>query len=160
MFIFKTLSRATDLKIHKLNHYEYGWKKCNISGEPVPIWDSSQNVDNVELLLKTTLAKCGCKKNMCKTRQCSCMRRNLRKCSVLCTCINCKLEETLNITSGNSDKIKSAHEEHFESDESTENSSSDEYDEDKQDLYVEHDKYYDSEDSDREYIDQEENTLM
>ena len=46
-FVIKTISRATDLKIHHLDIYEYGWEKCPTSGEPVPIWDSIQKIENI-----------------------------------------------------------------------------------------------------------------
>ena len=74
LFVFKSLSRVNDLKMQNLNIYQYGWEMCPQSGEPIPIWDSKQNIKNVEVLLKTTLASCACQKCMCKTKQCSCVR--------------------------------------------------------------------------------------
>ena len=100
LYVFKILSRATDLQITGLDVYEYGWKKCPVSSQPVPVWDSVENEEKVDLLLKTTLAKCGCKKNMCKTKQCSCVRRGLR-CSVLCTCINCDRGDSISDSNTN-----------------------------------------------------------
>ena len=93
LYVFKIMTMATDLKTSELDIYQYGWEKCPVSSQPVPIWDSIQNVKNVELLLKTTLANCGCKKSMCKTKQCSCVRRGFQKCSVLCTCTGCEIEK-------------------------------------------------------------------
>ena len=69
LYVFRTMSRATDLKINELDIYQYGWKKCQVSDQPVPVWDSIENEKKVDLLLKSTLAKCGCKKSMCKTKK-------------------------------------------------------------------------------------------
>ena len=155
LFVFRLLSRATDLKINKLDIYKYGWEKCLDSGEPLPIWDSKENMKNVEDLLKTSLAKCGCKKNRCTTRQCNCVRRGLRKCSVLCTCIDCNIKER--DSKSNESKVKLN--EDLDSDECSDNDDSDEHNEDDEDLDIENDKYF-NKDTDSDYSDQEDNMLM
>ena len=156
LFVFRLLSKCTDLKIHDLDLYEYGWEKSSVSGQPVPTWDSMQNVENTETLLKTTLAKCGCKKSMCKTRQYSCVRRGFSKCSVLCTCTNCKIEER-----EEENVVSSADNDEFlESEDDSDSDFSADYAEDDEYMYIDLGKDFGEKNSDCEYSDDEGSTLM
>ena len=169
LYVFRFMSRATDLKFSKLNVFEYGWEKSS-SGKPLPVWDTNQNVKKIETLLNTTMAKCGCKKSKCKTKQCSCVRRGFRKCSVLCTCFDCKIEESINnsnigdISSQELNKTSIVTDTEYQKDYSeSDDETSDNYssDEDDEDIYnMEQDVYYNTDDTDNEYSDLEENVLM
>ena len=169
LYVFKILSRASYLKITELDVYEHGWTKCPVSSQPVPRWDSVENEEKVDLLLKTTLAKCGCKRSMCKNNQCSCVKRGLR-CSVLCTCINCDRGDSISNSNTNDNSrpgvskasVDNETEEHDEYQES-DDESSDNYtsDEDDNDLYFEkQDTYSCTVDTDNNYSDEEDITLM
>ena len=124
----------------------------------------------IETLLNTTMAKCGCKKSKCKTKQCSCVRRGFRKCSVLCTCFDCKIEESINnsnigdISSQELNKTSIVTDTEYQKDYSeSDDETSDNYssDEDDEDIYnMEQDVYYNTDDTDNEYSDLEENVLM
>ena len=69
----------------------YGWKFVLVKGEMVllPQWDSIDNISKMNALKKEILQKCGCKRSQCRTRACSCIRRET-ECTKLCTCIDCK----------------------------------------------------------------------
>ena len=120
-----------------------------------------ENEEKVDLLLKTTLAKCGCKRSMCKNNQCSCVKRGLR-CSVLCTCINCDYTNDNSrpgVSKASIDNETEDHDEYQESgDESSDNYTSDE---DDNDLYFEEqDTYSCTVDTVNNHSDEEDITLM
>ena len=83
------------------------------------------------------------------------MRRGLRKCSVLCTCIDCNIKER--DLKSNESKVKLN--EDLDSDKCSDNDDSDEYNEDDEDLDIENDKYF-NKDTESDYSDQEDNMLM
>ena len=55
----------------------------------VPRWDSDESMEEINLVRKSYLQKCGCTKG-CRKRQCSCVKNSQNGfCSSLCTCIGC-----------------------------------------------------------------------
>ena len=45
LYVFRIIVQAIDLKIKSGNIYEYGWDKCSTSGQPIPNWDTKENME-------------------------------------------------------------------------------------------------------------------
>ena len=88
-YVLNSFGNASKAFLADMNSDDYGWKVETINGESqiVPRWDSDASVEEINMIRKSYLQKCGCKKG-CRNRLCSCVK-NKACCSCLCTCIGC-----------------------------------------------------------------------
>jgi len=118
-YVMQKTSNATMPYHIELDLKEFGWDIVN--GILQPIWDTQENMDNVNDLMKATLNKCNCQKSKCKNGLCKCKKQNFL-CSVLCTCQNC---ENKHIHKGLSDEITTNDNDLVENESETEEPDSD-----------------------------------
>ena len=78
----------------------------------------------------------------------------------MCNCKDCKIEEIINRESEGKNESSAMQDEYLDSDEFSDYDSPDECSEAGEDLHIENDNYSDAKNTDNEYSDQEENTLM
>ena len=87
MYVLQFIATAKTGRHELPNITDYGWTIQN--NIPMPIWDSDTNINTIDILRQSTLRRCGCKKSGCITNQCRCFKQP-NKCTVMCTCQNCK----------------------------------------------------------------------
>ena len=87
-YVMKKNGNATFADI-ALDAEEYAWAFVEIKGMMVlsPKWDTDESIAKMDAIKKNLLQKCGCKKSECKTRSCTCIRRERQR-TKLCTCVN------------------------------------------------------------------------
>ena len=88
-YVLNSFGNASKAFLADKDSEDYGWRVEVINGESqiVPRWDSDASMEEIDMIRKSCLRKCGCVKG-CRNRQCSC-HKNGRFCCSLCTCIGC-----------------------------------------------------------------------
>ncbi len=90
-YVLNSFGNATKAFLKQISSEEYGWMVVVIDGEKqiVPRWDSDQSKEEINLIRKAYLRKCGCTKR-CRNKKCSCVKNAPDGfCNNLCTCIGC-----------------------------------------------------------------------
>ena len=76
----------------EINPGDWAWlinEKDDIT-ELIPIWDTSENMEKMDVQRQSIMQKCGCKKTQCNPtkRQCACVKKG-DPCTILCKCSGC-----------------------------------------------------------------------
>ena len=90
-YVLSSFANATEAYHILPDPTESGWIRLEINGshQLVPEWVSAENRKAVDVMRKTLLKKCRCKKTACKNKHCTC-RKAGNRCTTLCNCIACK----------------------------------------------------------------------
>ena len=91
IYILNSVGNVTEALLKIVNSLNLGWIIVVIDNDPhiVPKWDSDESMEEINLVRKSFLRKCACKKG-CQKRQCSCVKSiPTTYCNNLCTCVGC-----------------------------------------------------------------------
>ena len=88
-YVLNSFGNASKAFLTDMNPDDYGWRVEIINGESkiVPRWDSDASIEEINMIRKSLLRKCGCKTG-CQNGHCQCFK-NKGFCSTLCDCIGC-----------------------------------------------------------------------
>lgn len=89
VFVSKIWSTACKGWVNVPKIEEYGYKRGRRDGPLELVYNFEVQIKKISQQIDIALKGCGCKKNMCETRQCKCKKAG-QECGIGCRCLNCR----------------------------------------------------------------------